>query len=156
MGVQTYVPPHPRPLPPGEREKGAIFNLIEKTYYSENLPPAFVPQGGTSRRQVTPLCQIPRKAGPFLKGERRDLVIDVHAIVHWLVRLFMTSFKESQSFDLQACPSTKMTEERVEVKYLLDIVITLGYWIIAIKKESPLLWYWIKARLLSTTNSRIS
>jgi len=25
VGVQTYVPPHPRPLPPGEREKGAIF-----------------------------------------------------------------------------------------------------------------------------------
>ena len=124
MGVQTYVPPHPRPLPPvvatrnrGEREKGVILDLIEKMYCSENLPPAFVPQGGTSRRQVTPLCQIPRKAGPFVKGERRDLVIDVHAIVDWLVRLFMISFKESQSFDSPACPL--MTEERENIKYLL-------------------------------------
>ena len=41
-------------------------------------------------------------------------------------------------------------------KYLLDIVITLGYWIIAIEKESPFIWYWIKARLLSTTNSKTS
>jgi len=28
MGVQMYVPPHPLPLPPGEKEKGAIFKLI--------------------------------------------------------------------------------------------------------------------------------
>jgi hypothetical protein len=31
-------------------------SIIGKTYVSGNLPPAFVPQGGTSRRQVTPLA----------------------------------------------------------------------------------------------------
>jgi len=37
VGVQTYVPPHPRPLPLGEREKSAFFLLIEKTCCLENL-----------------------------------------------------------------------------------------------------------------------
>jgi len=102
-------------------------------------------QGKDSQRGVFP---------SFVKGERRDLVIDVHAIVDWLVRFFMISFEESQSFRLPGLPLDN--RERVGVKYLLDIVITLGYWIIAINKESPVLWYWIKARLLSITNSRIS
>ena len=42
-------------------------SIIKETYGSENLPPAFAPQGGTSRRQVVPLFQrgvIP----PFVKG----------------------------------------------------------------------------------------
>jgi hypothetical protein len=34
---------------------------IEKRYCLENLPPAFAPQGGTSRRQVSPLW--PRGVG---------------------------------------------------------------------------------------------
>jgi len=41
-------------------------SIMKKTYASENLPPAFAE--AASRRQVAPLCQIPRKAGPFVKG----------------------------------------------------------------------------------------
>jgi len=41
-------------------------SIMKKTYASENLPPAFAE--AASRRQVAPLCQIPRKAGPIVKG----------------------------------------------------------------------------------------
>jgi hypothetical protein len=34
VGVQTDFPPHPHPLPPWEREKSAIFKLIEWTLLS--------------------------------------------------------------------------------------------------------------------------
>ena len=53
---------------------------IKKIYASRNLPPAFVPQGGASRRQVAPLCQIPRKAGPFVKGGKEGWGEGTHFI----------------------------------------------------------------------------
>jgi hypothetical protein len=40
----------------GEEEGVTKEPIIKKTYVSENLPSAFVPQGGASRRQVTPLA----------------------------------------------------------------------------------------------------
>ena len=46
-------------------------SIIKKTYGSGNLPPAFAE--AASRRQVAPLCQIPRKAGPFAAGPRGPL-----------------------------------------------------------------------------------
>jgi hypothetical protein len=45
VGVQTYVPPHPRPLPPGEREKSAIFKLIVWTLETKSLLPLFAERG---------------------------------------------------------------------------------------------------------------
>jgi hypothetical protein len=54
------------------------------------------------------------------EGERRGLVIGVHAIVDWLVRFFMISFKESQtimssiSTGIQPFPP-KITDEKAEV-----------------------------------------
>jgi hypothetical protein len=41
-------------------------SITKKPYASGNLPPAYAE--AASRRQVAPLCQIPRKAGPFVKG----------------------------------------------------------------------------------------
>jgi len=45
-------------------------SIIEKTYFPENLPPAFAE--AASRRQVTPLCppgQRPKRGiPPFCKG----------------------------------------------------------------------------------------
>ena len=50
-------------------------SIIKETYGSENLPPAFAPQGGASRRQVAPLaCLCGRKKiakkGEFLPLEK--------------------------------------------------------------------------------------
>jgi len=43
--VQTYVPPHPRPLPPEERGKGTIFKLIIWTLKTKSLLPSLYPPG---------------------------------------------------------------------------------------------------------------
>ena len=55
------------------RTKLTKESTIKKTYGSEHLPPAFAE--AASRRQVAPLCQIPPKAGPFVKGGEEGFVL---------------------------------------------------------------------------------
>jgi hypothetical protein len=47
----------------------------------EISPPAFVPQGGASRKQVAPLWQIPRNAGPpFVRRGKEGFALSVYTI----------------------------------------------------------------------------